>query len=181
MLTARAMAEDRVYGLELGADDYLTKPFSISELILRVGRIVQKRKALSQLYEEMKRQDFEMRKNKEDLRKIVHDLKTPLISMGASAKLLMRREEAEEKSRFLSNIYKDSIRLTQWVEDILKSYSDASSNGNNDQKEVKIEPLAREVIDLFRDSASTKGSRSSFGPFPLFPLYGVTSSCSKGR
>ena len=39
MLTARAMPEDRVYGLEIGADDYLTKPFSLSELILRVEKL----------------------------------------------------------------------------------------------------------------------------------------------
>lgn len=36
MLTARAEEMDRVVGLEVGADDYLTKPFSLSEMIARV-------------------------------------------------------------------------------------------------------------------------------------------------
>jgi two-component system, OmpR family, response regulator VicR len=35
-LTARAMQEDRIRGLQLGADDYITKPFSIEELMLRI-------------------------------------------------------------------------------------------------------------------------------------------------
>lgn len=39
MLTARGSERDRVTGLELGADDYLTKPFSVRELVARVAAI----------------------------------------------------------------------------------------------------------------------------------------------
>ncbi|MFN8665661.1 MAG: response regulator transcription factor [Gemmatimonadaceae bacterium] len=45
MLTARKDEPDRIKGLSLGADDYLTKPFSPQELILRVGAILRRLQA----------------------------------------------------------------------------------------------------------------------------------------
>ncbi len=42
MLTARESEDDRVRGLEIGADDYVTKPFSPRELIARVGAIMRR-------------------------------------------------------------------------------------------------------------------------------------------
>ena len=42
MLTAKSAEEDRIRGLELGADDYLTKPFSPRELVLRVQAILRR-------------------------------------------------------------------------------------------------------------------------------------------
>jgi DNA-binding response OmpR family regulator len=45
MLTARTGEGDRVAGLELGADDYVTKPFSPRELVLRVGAVLRRAQA----------------------------------------------------------------------------------------------------------------------------------------
>lgn len=42
VLTARDAVEDRVHGLDLGADDYLTKPFSVSELEARVRALLRR-------------------------------------------------------------------------------------------------------------------------------------------
>lgn len=42
MLTARAEEVDRILGLELGADDYLTKPFSPRELVLRIKSVLRR-------------------------------------------------------------------------------------------------------------------------------------------
>ncbi len=42
MLTARALAQDRVKGLDLGADDYITKPFAVEELVARVRTVIRR-------------------------------------------------------------------------------------------------------------------------------------------
>jgi two-component system phosphate regulon response regulator PhoB len=46
MLTARREEQDRIRGLSLGADDYLTKPFSPQELVLRVGAILRRMRSV---------------------------------------------------------------------------------------------------------------------------------------
>jgi len=52
MLTARAEEADRVIGLELGADDYLTKPFSMRELVARVRALLRRVEQIRQIVSE---------------------------------------------------------------------------------------------------------------------------------
>ncbi|HEY4186944.1 MAG TPA: response regulator transcription factor, partial [Polyangia bacterium] len=47
MLTAKGEEIDRIVGFELGADDYVVKPFSVRELVLRVGAILRARRPVS--------------------------------------------------------------------------------------------------------------------------------------
>jgi two-component system response regulator RegX3 len=46
MLTARTADEDIIQGLRLGADDYVTKPFSVTELVLRVQAVLRRGRGL---------------------------------------------------------------------------------------------------------------------------------------
>jgi two-component system copper resistance phosphate regulon response regulator CusR len=63
MLTARDKVEDRVRGLEQGADDYLVKPFAFSELLARVGALLrrgQQRRRCAQPATELRLADLEV-------------------------------------------------------------------------------------------------------------------------
>ncbi len=52
MLTARSQTNDRIAGLEGGADDYLTKPFSPRELMLRIGAVLRRSQKVVMLAEQ---------------------------------------------------------------------------------------------------------------------------------
>ena len=71
-LTAKSMKEDRITGLKLGADDYITKPFSIEELILKI-EVFLKRKFINI-----------KQANKFTIGKLTFDYKNLTISSGDS-------------------------------------------------------------------------------------------------
>jgi DNA-binding response OmpR family regulator len=58
MLTARGEEGDRVLGLDLGADDYVTKPFSLRELLARVRALLRRSHTPTPLIEELRIQDI---------------------------------------------------------------------------------------------------------------------------
>jgi DNA-binding response OmpR family regulator len=58
MLTAKATEADRVVGLELGADDYVTKPFSPRELVARIRAILRRTQAQAEPAEVIRRGDL---------------------------------------------------------------------------------------------------------------------------
>ncbi len=60
MLTARGQEVDKVVGLELGADDYVTKPFSIRELLARVKAVLRRARTLPQDQDRYAFQDVEV-------------------------------------------------------------------------------------------------------------------------
>ncbi|NJO89311.1 MAG: response regulator [Chloroflexia bacterium] len=51
LLTARTADEDKIKGLEIGADDYITKPFNMDLLLLRIQNAMEKRKEIQQQFQ----------------------------------------------------------------------------------------------------------------------------------
>ena len=60
MLTARSEESDKLVGLELGADDYLTKPFSPKELVARVRAVLRRTRGAAAQTEHVRSGDLEL-------------------------------------------------------------------------------------------------------------------------
>ena len=74
MLTAKATEQDRVKGLEAGADDYVTKPFSPREFVLRIGRSIGRSVPISPLKPKLRVGDFVL----DELRHEIHVRNQPV-------------------------------------------------------------------------------------------------------
>jgi DNA-binding response OmpR family regulator len=83
MLTAKSAELDRVLGLELGADDYLTKPFSIHELMARVKALFRRVEALTAKAEQEQKQQVRVQGLVIDIEKRKVALHDKIISLTA--------------------------------------------------------------------------------------------------
>ncbi|MGQ9525771.1 MAG: response regulator [Armatimonadota bacterium] len=81
MLTARAGEADRVAGLEMGADDYVVKPFSMRELVARVRAVLRRRQAYGPGVQ-----------NRVRVGDLVIDVDRHTVTLGGSPIALTRRE-----------------------------------------------------------------------------------------
>lgn len=103
MLTAKAEEVDRILGLELGADDYVTKPFSPRELVLRIKSILGRIKGRTS--EVLKHGDLVV-----DLAKHEVSLKDKPLDLTATefkllATLLERRGRVQTRDRLLTDVW----------------------------------------------------------------------------
>jgi signal transduction histidine kinase len=104
-------------------------------------------------------------KKEADLKGVAHDLKNPLLSIGASAKRMLRRNQNEEELKILRMIYDNSLRLTQWVDSTL-----SFNKMEEEFKKVDLRRLIQEVIHLQKERSVEKKIEIDFEAAPSIPL-----------
>jgi two-component system, OmpR family, response regulator len=88
MLTAKADAIDRVVGLEIGADDYLTKPFNPRELLARIRALLRRSRGLAPSPDRQRRYEFEGLTIDLDARLLTNSASEPIPLTSAEFELL---------------------------------------------------------------------------------------------
>lgn len=153
LLTARTDRTDMRQGMEYGADDYLTKPFTINELMNAVGAQLKKRTAITQKYETTLRM---LRKN--ITYALPHELKTPLTGiLGYAHMLLMDYDKAKppEIQDYAQWIVKSGERLQQLIENYLVYAQIELIASDPKQIEALRNHIIKNVDDIIREEATS--------------------------
>jgi len=109
-------------------------------------------------------------KKESNLKTLAHDLKSPLISMGFSAKRMLRRSQNEEMTGALKTIYDSTLHLTRWVDETLSAKDLSSSNCQEQMTEVDIKSLVRQAIDLLTESSLEKSIEIQLRTYSSVPV-----------
>jgi signal transduction histidine kinase len=130
IITSKAEQEMKVEGLELGADDYVTKPFHPRELLARVRNLVRLRRLHAELEE--RNQDLESTLNEVDAsrreielyaRAVSHDLRSPLAAASEALRIARsaRDERREEMLVLTATSLEIADRMLLGLRDLMRT------------------------------------------------------------
>ncbi len=171
LVTALGSAEDRIRGLALGADDYVPKPFSVKEVLLRIEGHLRRRRETRDLSRRLDRSE-EARRADTDLQSLLfHELRNKMLVIGGfSGRLAARPGSAEDSARYARVIRSASEYLGALAEQVLLLRRVEAGALELPCHDTDPADAVRAVTDLHRAVAEEKGVRfapASPGPGAL--------------
>ena len=112
MLTAKSEEVDRIVGFELGADDYVTKPFSVRELILRVKVLLKKRTDNSANEQILKYGPISMNLEAHDVSVYEQSIILTALEFKLLKHLLKRKGRVQTRDQLLGDVWGYSSEVT---------------------------------------------------------------------
>lgn len=149
MLTAKGEVEDKVKGLDIGANDYLAKPFDYKELSARVRSLVAIKAAREKLVEEEKSKALDQM-----MEAVAHEIRNPLTSIGGFARRVYEKlPEGDPNKKYMEIIIKDVARLENMIRGLVELKITAISY----RELTNINDVIMEALNLFEQDLEDKG------------------------
>lgn len=120
MLTAKGEVEDRVAGLNTGADDYVPKPFDFSELLARLRAVIRRNKGTASSLIQFG--DLEIDTNSQTVRRASREIKLSAKEYRILEYFIMNRERVISRAELIDHVYETDYDLDSNVIDVYINY-----------------------------------------------------------
>jgi signal transduction histidine kinase len=149
MLTAKGEVEHKVKGLDIGADDYMSKPFDYKELSARIRSLLSLKTAHEKKVVEVKSSALEQMMDQ-----VAHEIRNPLTSIGGFArKVFSKLPEDDPNRKYMQYIIEDVTVLESMIKQLIELKSLSISN----KEPSDINEILKEALSVFEQDFINKG------------------------
>ncbi len=176
MLTALSAGENRIKGLECGADVYLSKPYSIREVVLNCRRLIAERRERFRLQAELDALQEMKQGGSEAQRMFFHELRSQFTVIGGLCGRMLKSDDPQYLSELARDRgYLEVIRTSvNQVADMADEVLILSKLQNADlslpRGDCRLDEIITEVLAVYNAKAQMKGVSLSVSALPPQPV-----------
>lgn len=181
MLTALGSLEAKLKGIEMGADDYIPKPFSLKEVLIKVERLIGREKKKKQLNSEVKRLEEGVKRQTDFQSMLFHELKNQLVIIGGYSSIITKRQRlAPEKYRHCAGVINEcSCFLNSLAEEILLLSRLETDEYPLPLEDICPKELSQQIISVLSQRAKQKEISIYFKRAGKIPIMKLNSTALK--
>lgn len=146
MLSALSDEEERIKGLSLGADDYVSKPYSMKELLLKVRKYIDRQQTMKQLKTREQEQDTAMQY-------MVHEMKNAMTVIGGYSTIALKKDDPRA---YLKPINLAALHAESLLNDASLLSHLEKAGGRLPVEPIDLVATTSVVIDMLRDTAQKR-------------------------
>jgi signal transduction histidine kinase len=162
MLTAKGEVEDKIKGLDIGADDYLSKPFDYKELSARARSLLTTKAAHEKKVEEEKSGALEQMMDQ-----VAHEIRNPLTAIGGFARKVYRNLSESDPNRKYMEIILEDVTV---LENMIKQLIELKSMDISYKEPTNINDVIQESLNIFEHDFKKNGIQVNKELFDSPPL-----------
>ncbi len=164
LVTSKASSDDKIAGLEAGADDYVAKPFSARELVVRVGNLIraqEQMRDLERLNTELVTSNSALKQASEMKSQLLsiasHDMKNPLTAIREFARVLKEDVDESHQEELLTLIFDSSNEMLTLISQLLDSSALGGASLQLRRNDTNLVDLAERIVERNAWIADRKG------------------------
>lgn len=176
MLTALSTGENRIKGLECGADVYLSKPYSIREVVLNSKRLIGERQERLRLQAEVDAMREKEQGVYETHRMLFHELRSQFTVIGGLCHRMLQSDDPQKLSTlarergYLAVIQKSVNQVSDMADEMLILSRLGAGDLTLPRTNCRLDEIVSEIIILCNAKARMKGVDLLVSPVPSSPV-----------